>query len=207
MIEHMRHGGRANGKLVAPRRQLERFGIGSHFVSSAIDNCERVGLVDCRRGFGRSPSLYALTWLPSCDGGEPSNRFLGRDDAAQDIIAARKTAKRRKSFQNPPIETVQTAVATSDCSNDSRSDCQTAVTKPIATVQTAVTNGGAKQQHLSRGFLTTAKPKGWEESEGVAEPPGEASAARDAHWETGPNPGRPNGSVRAATPRLSSSIR
>jgi hypothetical protein len=172
MIEHMRHGGKANGKLLAPRRQLERFGIGSHFVSAAIENCECVGLVDCRRGFGRSPSLYALTWLPSCEGGEPSNRFLGRANAAQDIIAARKEAKRRKSFQNPPIATVQTAVATSDCSNDSRSDCQTAVTKPLVTVQRAVTNGGAKQQHLSREFLTTAKPKRSEVSKGVAQNPG-----------------------------------
>src|SRR5262249_52871263 len=146
------------------------------FVSSAIDNCERVGLVDCHRGFGRYPSRYALTWLPPCDGGEPSNRFLGRCDAAKDIIAARKASKRRKSFKNPPVVTAQTAVATSDCSNDSRTDCQTAVTKPVATVQTAATSRGAKQQHLYRKFLTTAKPKGCGESKGVGEPPGDALA-------------------------------
>jgi len=35
MIEHMRHGGKANGKLLAPRRQLEQFGIGS-LTSSAL---------------------------------------------------------------------------------------------------------------------------------------------------------------------------
>jgi hypothetical protein len=208
MIEHMRHGGRANRKLLAPRRQLERFGIGSHFISSAIDNCERVGLVDCHRGFGRYPSRYALTWLPPCDGGEPSNRFLGRCEAAQDIIAARKASKRRKSFQKLPTATFQTAVATSDCSNDSRSDCQTAVTKPVVTVQTAATSGGAKQQHLSRKFLTTAKPKGCAKSEGVGVPPGDtpADAARDAQTGDQPNRGKPNGTRLAAAPSVSSWI-
>src|SRR5271166_386134 len=57
MIEHMRHGGRANGKLLAPRRQIERFGIGSHFVSGAIEEAEHLGFVDCKRGVGRQPSL------------------------------------------------------------------------------------------------------------------------------------------------------
>jgi len=90
MIEHMRHGGKANGKLLAPRRQLEQFGIGSHFISSAIEECEHIGLVNVRRGVGRRPSLYALTWLPLCDGSEPSNGFLRRDDAAQAIIAPSK---------------------------------------------------------------------------------------------------------------------
>jgi len=196
MIEHMRHGGRANGRLLAPRRQLEGFGIGPHFISSVIEECERVGLVDCRRGFGRHPSFYALTWLP-CDGSEPSNRFLSRDDAAQAIIAARKTAKQRKSFRKPSVATVQTAVATSDCSNGSRSDCQMAVTKPVATVQTAVTRVGAKQQSLSRKLLTTAKPKGYGETS-----PGElpvnrgndpAVGGRDAPMADQPNPGKPNG--------------
>jgi len=90
MIEHMRHGGKANGKLLAPRRQLEQFGIGSHFISSAIEECEHIGLVNVRRGVGRRPNLYALTWLPLCDGSEPSNGFLRRDDAAQAIIAPSK---------------------------------------------------------------------------------------------------------------------
>ena len=32
MLEHMRHGGKKNGSLFAPRRQLERFGIGATSV-------------------------------------------------------------------------------------------------------------------------------------------------------------------------------
>jgi hypothetical protein len=41
----MRHDGKENGRLLAPRRQLEAFGIGEHFVSRAIEEAERLGLV------------------------------------------------------------------------------------------------------------------------------------------------------------------
>ena len=75
MIEHMRQGGKRNGFLLAPRRQLWDFGIGEHFVSGAIEEVERVGLVDCKRGTGRRPSYYALTWLPLFNGAAPSNRW------------------------------------------------------------------------------------------------------------------------------------
>jgi hypothetical protein len=75
MIEHMRQGGRRNGFLLAPQRQLYAFGIGEHFVTGAIAEAERAGLVDCKRGIGRRPSYYALTWLPLADGTAPSNRW------------------------------------------------------------------------------------------------------------------------------------
>ena len=75
MIEHMRQGAKRNGFLMAPRRQLWDFGIGAHFVSDAIEEVERAGLVDCKRGTGRRPSYYGLTWLPPADGSPPSNRW------------------------------------------------------------------------------------------------------------------------------------
>jgi hypothetical protein len=75
MIEHMRHGGKRNGFLLAPQRQLYDFGIGSHFVAGAIAEVERVGLVECKRGTGRRPSYYTLTWLSLSDGTAPSNRW------------------------------------------------------------------------------------------------------------------------------------
>ena len=75
MIEQMRHAGKANGALLAPRRQLERAGIGARHVSPAIEECIQAGFVDCRRGVGRHPSSYALTWLPFGDGGAPSDRW------------------------------------------------------------------------------------------------------------------------------------
>ena len=75
MLEHMRQGGKHNGFLLAPRRQLWDFGIGSHFVSGAIEESERAGLVECRRGTGRRPNYYALTWLAVADGSAPADRW------------------------------------------------------------------------------------------------------------------------------------
>lgn len=75
MLEHMRHGAKANGKLVAPRVQLAQFGIGRRFISGAIDEVEKLGFVDAKHGTGRTPNTYALTWLPLFDGTEPTNRW------------------------------------------------------------------------------------------------------------------------------------
>ena len=75
MIEHMRQGGKRNGFLLAPYRQLYAFGIGAHSVNDAIEENERAGLVDCQRGTGRRPNYYTLTWLPLADGTAPSNRW------------------------------------------------------------------------------------------------------------------------------------
>jgi hypothetical protein len=75
MLEHMRHSGKENGSLLAPRSQLVGFGIGARHVSPAIEETERLGFVDCKRGTGRRPSSYALTWLPLSDGRAPSNRW------------------------------------------------------------------------------------------------------------------------------------
>ena len=63
MIEHMRHGGKANGNLLAPRRQLEQIGIGARHISAAIEEAVQGGFVSCRRGMGRQPNLYAVTRL------------------------------------------------------------------------------------------------------------------------------------------------
>lgn len=76
MLEHMMHSGQRNGFLLAPRRQLEQFGIGARHVSSAIEEAESRGLVDIKRGVGRRPSTYALTWLPLSGGGAPTRRWL-----------------------------------------------------------------------------------------------------------------------------------
>ena len=63
-LEHLRHGGAHNGYLFAPRRQLEQAGIGARYVTDAIEEAERAGLIAVKRGTGKRPSTYALTWLP-----------------------------------------------------------------------------------------------------------------------------------------------
>jgi hypothetical protein len=75
LLEHMAHGGKANGKLKAPRRQLWDFGIGVRHVTPAIDEAEELGLVDCHRGGMRVSTTYTVTWLPLCDGTAASNRW------------------------------------------------------------------------------------------------------------------------------------
>jgi len=75
MHEYMNHAGKHNGKLRAPRRQLEAFGIGAHSVTKAILEAEELCLLECHRGGMRVANVYTLTWLPLHDGTPPSNRW------------------------------------------------------------------------------------------------------------------------------------
>jgi hypothetical protein len=81
ILEHMAHGGTQNGRLVVTYDQFRQFGISRKKISGAISLADKLGLVDVvergGRGYGiaRRPSLYALTWLPRCDGSPPSNRW------------------------------------------------------------------------------------------------------------------------------------
>jgi hypothetical protein len=82
MIEHMGHGGMKNGQLLAPRRQLEAFGIGARYISGAIEEAFGAGLVDVKRGTGKRPNHYALTWLPLADGTPATNRWRSTGSVA-----------------------------------------------------------------------------------------------------------------------------
>jgi hypothetical protein len=76
MFEHMRCGGKKNGLLVAPRRQLCAAGINNgDRVTEAINEAEQLGLIDIERGDRRRPNRYALTWLPLYDDTAPCNRW------------------------------------------------------------------------------------------------------------------------------------
>jgi len=78
LIQHMKHAGKQNGKLLAPYRLLEEFGVCRRRLAATIRNLEALGLIDCFRGGMRVATNYALTWLPMHDGTPPSNRW--RDD-------------------------------------------------------------------------------------------------------------------------------
>jgi len=64
MVEHMNHGGKSNGFLLAPRHQLEEAGISHRHITAAIDEARAAQLITVKRGTGRRPSTFALTWLP-----------------------------------------------------------------------------------------------------------------------------------------------
>jgi hypothetical protein len=73
LLEHMGKAGTQNGKLKAPYRQLEAFGISTRHISAAIHEVESLGLVSCSRNGLRSANTYTLTWLPSP--GAPASDF------------------------------------------------------------------------------------------------------------------------------------
>ncbi len=75
LLEHMSHGGKENGKLHAPERQLRNFGIGAQYIADVVREAEELGLVDCHRGGMRIATRYALTWLALHDGTPASNRW------------------------------------------------------------------------------------------------------------------------------------
>jgi len=95
LLEHMGKGGQHNGKLKATHRQLTSSGIASYHVKAAIDQCERLGLVDARRGGMRVATTYAITWLPLHDGTPASNRW--RDFKAKNQKSASRIAGRAAS--------------------------------------------------------------------------------------------------------------
>lgn len=75
MREHLAHGGRANGHLMAPHRQLVEFGMHPGAVAGAIKWASYLGIIDVVRGKGKAPNRFTLTWLPLADGTEASNRW------------------------------------------------------------------------------------------------------------------------------------
>src|ERR1700680_2881613 len=75
MIEHMRRGGRQNGNLKAPCRQLVASGIAPRHVTAAIRDAEKSCLIACHRHGVRIATTYELTWLALHDGSAPSNAW------------------------------------------------------------------------------------------------------------------------------------
>jgi hypothetical protein len=75
LIEHMSKGGRENGKLKAPYRQLVHFGVSARRTAKAIAGAEARGLIVCRRGGMRVATVYTIAWLPLPDGSMPAQAW------------------------------------------------------------------------------------------------------------------------------------
>jgi hypothetical protein len=143
MVEHMRQGGKHNGGLLAPYRQLEHFGFHPNLIAGTIEEALRVGLVECRRGTGRRASVYALTWLPFSDGTEPSNRWRHCDTDATDIIAGRKATKTRSALQSEG--TKPRAAKTRSALQSEGINARKMLETPINTVVPTLCSGNALQ--------------------------------------------------------------
>jgi hypothetical protein len=69
LIEHMKHGGTKNGRLICTYDEFAAYGIRRKSIATAIKQAQALGWIDVSRGvrsYGvhRRPSTYALTWLP-----------------------------------------------------------------------------------------------------------------------------------------------
>ena len=68
IIEHLKHSGFQNGRLLAPHAQLERYGISGRDILPAIEMCEAFGLIRRVKANSRlmgreGANLFALTWI------------------------------------------------------------------------------------------------------------------------------------------------
>jgi hypothetical protein len=75
LLEHMAKGGKHNGKLKAPYRQLVAFGVGSRLIADHLREAEELGLIDCFKGGMRVATQYAIGWLPLHDGTPAADRW------------------------------------------------------------------------------------------------------------------------------------
>lgn len=90
ICEHLSHGGRENGNLAAPYRQIEALGMSSRDTPKAfkmlraygfIKRVDSHGRLDGRMGMAR----YRLTFLPDMSGAHPTDEW--RSVTSADVAA------------------------------------------------------------------------------------------------------------------------
>src|SRR5262249_9287878 len=146
--EHLHHGGKENGNLVAPYSQLQSYRVGGGCIRApailpTIDAAVRLGLIRVTPGgHRRGPSRYALTWLPTRDGKGPSRDYLAiLPETIRAIAEARKKKQRRSTSWTketaPPRWQRRTANSKSKPPAPDRADSKSNLTAPLAS-QSAV---------------------------------------------------------------------
>jgi hypothetical protein len=78
-IEHMKHGGKENGRLVCLYDDFVAYGVRRPSIPAAIKHLETVGAIEMtqrgRRDAMHNPHHYRLTYQPSFDGKWPTNEW------------------------------------------------------------------------------------------------------------------------------------
>jgi hypothetical protein len=104
LLEHLRHGGKKNGLLKAPQRQLYAFGIWQHDAAPAIVRAEESGLIACIRGGMRIATTYRLTWLPGHNDSAPTNEWRAyRNPDLQSRVPKNLPVTQQAQSQNLPV--------------------------------------------------------------------------------------------------------
>jgi hypothetical protein len=161
--EHLHHGGKENGNLVAPYSQLQSYGDGGGRIRTpeirpTIDRTLRLGLIRVTPGgHRRGPSRYALTWLPTYDGEKPSRDYLAvAPETIRAIAEGRKQKQRRSTSWTketaPPRWQRRTANSKSKQAVSASADSKSILIAPPAS-QSDSANG------KSIGVLTCANGK------------------------------------------------
>jgi hypothetical protein len=106
-IEHMRHGGQENGRLIVTYDQLEGYGISDHSIAPAIRECEALGLMKIARQ-GRAGNAefrrahwFQLTYLPAW-GKKPTNEWRAIKTVQEAEAIAAAARKKPFSPRNQP---------------------------------------------------------------------------------------------------------
>jgi hypothetical protein len=78
-IEHMKHAGKNNGRLICTYENFIAYGIRSRSIPAALQHLQTVGAIEMtqrgRRDAMHNPHHYRLTYQPSFDGKWPTNEW------------------------------------------------------------------------------------------------------------------------------------
>lgn len=79
-LEHMKHGGKDNGRLPCPYNDCVEYGMRRETIARSIHRAVVCGFIEItRRGrrsaAGANPALYRLTYLPNFDGAWPTDEW------------------------------------------------------------------------------------------------------------------------------------
>lgn len=170
--EHMKHGGKANGKLKAPWREVVMFVTARRHISKAIEQAEARGLIKVNRGTGRMPSTYTLTFLPRHDGWPATNEWRDyRDPNLQPLST--------KSTGSNPVVVPQGVVAKGILLGSTKGEPQNPVvgtqrdtTKPVVVPLSVVAKGAlpSRRSAFKGGDQDELGAEGKPETEGATCP-------------------------------------
>lgn len=111
-VEHMEHGGGANGALACTYADFTSDGMRRTSIPAAIRECVALGFLEVTQAGRpaisdfRRPSLYRLTYLNGRDRSpEPTHewRSIGTDEAASAAVAKAAQAPRARTTKGHPL--------------------------------------------------------------------------------------------------------